>query len=52
MDLSSVQGIKLQMQFSHKLVDVRVQIKKVFLFFPIFQHFHSYFPIFCKSFGT
>ena len=21
-------------------------------FFPIFQNFHSYFPIFCKSFGT
>ena len=64
MDLSSVHGNKLQMLFSHhyKSVDVRVQIKEMFLFFPIlrrkflffpsFQHFHSYFPIFCKSFGT
>ena len=63
MDLSSVHENKLQMRFSHhyKLVDVRVQIKEMFLFFPIlrikflffpiFQHFHSYFPIFCKSFG-
>ena len=54
MDLSSVHGNKLQMQYSHhyKLVDVRVQIKEMFLFFPISQHFHSYFPIFYKSFGT
>ena len=54
MDLSSVHGNKLQMLFSHhyKSVDVRVQIKEMFLFFPSFQHFHSYFPIFCKSFGT
>ena len=63
MDLSSVHGNKLQMLFSHhKSVDVRVQIKEMFLcfpifrrkflFFPIFHHFHSYFPIFCKSFGT
>ena len=64
MDLSSVHEHKLQKRFSHhyKSVDVRVQIKKMFLFFPIlkrkflffsiFQHFHSYFPIFCKSFGT
>ena len=53
MDLSSVHGNKLQMRFSHhKSVDVRVQIKEMFLFFPIFQHFYSYFPIFCKSFGT
>ena len=64
MDLSRLREIKLQMLFSHhyKSVDVRVQIKEMFLFFPIlrrkflffpiFQHFHSYFPIFCKSFGT
>ena len=64
MDLSSVHGNKLQMRFSHhyKSVDVRAQIKEMFLcisyferkflFFPIFQHFHSYFPNFCKSFGT
>ena len=61
MDLSSVHGNKLQKRFSHhyKSVDVRVQIKEMFLFFsyfeekvPIFQHFHSYFPIFCKSCGT
>ena len=65
MDLTSVHGNKLQKRFSHHLnksVDVRVQIKEIFLFFsyfeekvpifPIFQHFHSYFPIFCKSFGT
>ena len=64
MDLSSVHGNKLQMRFSHhyKSVDVRVQNKEMFLFFPIlrrkflffpiYQHFHSYFPIFCKSFGT
>ena len=64
MDLSSVHGNKLQMWFSHhyKSVDVRMQIKEMFLFFPIlrrkflffpiFQHFHSYFPIFYKSFGT
>ena len=55
MDLSSVHGQKLQMLFSHhyKSVDIRVQIKEMFLFFPIlrrkflffpiFQHFHSYF---------
>ena len=64
MDLSSVHGNKLQMRYSHhyKSVDVRVQIKEMFLFFsyfeekipifPIFQHFHSYFPIFYKLFGT
>ena len=54
MDLSSVHGNKLQKRFSHhyKSVDVRVQIKEMLLLFPIFQHFHSYFPIFCKSFGT
>ena len=64
MDSSSVHGNKLQMLFSYhyKSVDVKVQIKEMFLFFsyfeekapifPIFQHFHSYFPIFCKSFGT
>ena len=64
MDLSSVHGNKLQILFSHhyKSVDVRVQMKEMFLFFPIlrrkflffpiFQHFHSYFPIFCKSFCT
>ena len=48
MDLSSVHGNKLQMLFSHhyKSVDVRVQIKEMFLFFPIFKQFHSYFPIF------
>ena len=58
MDLSSVHGNKLQTLFSHhyKSVDVRVQIKAMFLFFPIlrrkflffpiFQHFHSNFPIF------
>ena len=61
MDLSSVRGNKLQMRFSHhyKSVDVRAQIKEMFLFFPIsrikflvlsiFQYFHSYFY---KSFGT
>ena len=71
MDLSSVHGNKLQVRFSHhyKSVDVRVQIKEMFLFFsyfeekvpifsyfsafsflffPIFQHFHSYFPIFLQ----
>ena len=58
MDLSSVHGQKHR----YKSVDVRVQIKEMFLFFPIlrrkflffpiFQHFHSYFPIFCKSFST
>ena len=38
MDLSSVHGNKLQMLFSHhyKLVDVRVQIKEMFLFFFLF----------------
>ena len=48
MDLSSVHGNKLQMLFSYhyKLVDVRVQIKEMFLFFfyfeekvPIFSYF-------------
>ena len=45
MDLSSVHGNMLQMRFSHhyKSVDVRVQIKEMFIFLPIFQHFHSYF---------
>ena len=63
MDLSSVHGNKLQMLFSHhyKSVDVRVKIEEMFLFLsyfeekvpiPIFQHFYSYFPIFCKSFGA
>ena len=60
MDLSNVHGNKLQMRFSHhyKSIDVGVQIKELFLFFPIlrrkflifpiFQHFHSYFPIFAS----
>ena len=39
MDLSSVHGNKLQMLFSHhyKSVDVRVQIKEMFLFFSYFE---------------
>ena len=64
MDLSSVHGNQLQMLFSHqyKSLDVRVQIiemflffsilRRKFLFFSIFEHFHSHFPICCKSFGT
>ena len=54
MDLSSVRGNKLQMRFSHhyKSVDVRVQIKEMFLFFSYFSAFSFLFPIFCKSFGT
>ena len=38
MDLSSVHGNKLEMLFSHqyKSVDVRVQIREMFLFFFLF----------------
>ena len=47
MDLSSVHGNKLQMRFSHhKLVDVRVQIKEMFLFFPIFSYFSAFLFLF------
>ena len=51
MDLSSVHGNKLQMRYSHhyKSVDVRVQIKEMFLFFsyfeekiPIFSYFSAF----------
>ena len=51
MDLSSVHGNKLQMRFLHhyKSVDVRVQIKEMFLFFsyfdekvPIFSYFSAF----------
>ena len=56
MDLSSVHGNKLQMRFSHhyKSVDVRVQIKQMFLFFPIlrkkFLFFFLFFSIFIPIF--
>ena len=48
MDLSSVHGYKLQMWFSqyYKSVDVRVQIKEMFLFFPILRRKFLFFPIF------
>ena len=64
MDLSSVHEHKLQKRFSHyyKSVDVKVQIKEMFLFFPILKRKFLFFPIFaafsflfsyfCKSFGT
>ena len=56
MDLSSVHGNKLQMRFSHhyKSVDVRVQIKQMFLFFPILRRkflFFSYFSAFSFLFS-
>ena len=55
MDLSSVHGRKLQMLFSHhyKSVDVRVQIKEMFLFFPILRRkflFFLFFSIFIPIF--
>ena len=47
MDLSSVHGYKLQMWFSqyYKSVDVRVQIKEMFLFFPILRRKFLFFII-------
>ena len=54
MDLSSVHGNKLQMRFSHhKSEDVRVQIKEMFLFFPILRRkflFFLFFSIFIPIF--
>ena len=52
MDLSSVHGQKLQMLFSHhyKSVDVRVQIKEMFLFFPILRRKLLFFSIFIPIF--
>ena len=48
MDLSSVHGNKLQMLFSHyyKSVDVRVQVKEMFLFFSYFEGKGPIFPYF------
>ena len=54
MDLSNIHGNKLQMRFPHhKSVYVRVQVKEIFLFFPIlrrkflfFPTFHIFIPIF------
>ena len=55
MDLGSVHRQKLQMLFSHhyKSVDVRVQIKELFLFFPILRRkflFFLFFSIFIPIF--
>ena len=51
MDLSSVHGNKLQMRYSHyKSVDVRVQIKEMFLFFPILRRKFLFFSIFIPIF--
>ena len=61
MDLSSVHGNKLQMRFSHhyKSVDVRVQIKEMFLFFsyfeekvPIFSYFSAFSFLFFLFFAS
>ena len=48
MDLSSVHENTLQLLFSHhyKSVDVRVQMKEMFLFFPILRRKFLFFPIF------
>ena len=52
MDLSNVHGNKLQMRFSHhyKSVDVRVQVKEMFLFFPILGRKFLFFPLFFSIF--
>ena len=56
MDLRSVHENKLQMRFSHhyKSVDVRVQIKEMFVFFPYFEEkvpIVSYFSAFSFLFS-
>ena len=52
MDLSSVHGNKLQMRFSHhyKSVDVRVQIKEMFLCISYFEGKFLFFSIFIPIF--